>query len=230
MSKLATLMFITVLAVSSLVMVETAFAQSTPKPSVPEFTVSYHAGTIELSIKNQQIGYDSTYHIYFNVRHKSHSAYDWNEVYPIQTRQQSPSEVGVYIHVNLCTNQSDSDYTIISYPAYDNTIDFQVEAILGHDSLRFVPDHDLAPWIGGHYVPDVAYDESSGWSNTKTITVGESQTPTPSPETTPTPTPTITPYQEPQQTEPFEAILDVAIVVAVFGAGLGLLIYLIKRK
>jgi hypothetical protein len=39
MSKLATLLFFTVLTVSSLVMVETAFAQSIPKPSVPEFTL-----------------------------------------------------------------------------------------------------------------------------------------------------------------------------------------------
>jgi hypothetical protein len=47
---------------------------------------------------------------------------------------------------------------------------------------------------------------------------------------TPTPTPTITPYQEPQQTEQFEIIIGAAIAVAVIGAGLGLLIYLIKRK
>ena len=132
--------------------------------------------------------------------------------------------------MNRCFYKHFFVYTIISYPAYDNAIDFQVEAILGHDSLRFVPDHDLAPWVGGHYVPDVAYDASSGWSSTKTITVGESQTSPPSPAKTPTPTPTITPYQEPQQTEQFETILGWAIVVAVFGAGLGLLIYLIKRK
>jgi hypothetical protein len=47
---------------------------------------------------------------------------------------------------------------------------------------------------------------------------------------TPTPTPTITPYQEPQQTEQLEIIIGAAIAVAVIGAGLGLLIYLIKRK
>jgi hypothetical protein len=59
-------------------------------------------------------------------------------------------------------------------------------------------------------------------------------TPTPSPTDSPTPTPTTTPTptppQEPQQTDQFEAILGAAIAVAVIGAGLGLLIYLIKRK
>jgi hypothetical protein len=40
----------------------------------------------------------------------------------------------------------------------------------------------------------------------------------------------MTPYQEPQQTEQFEAILGAVIMAAVIGAGLGLLTYLIKRK
>ena len=45
----------------------------------------------------------------------------------------------------------------------------------------------------------------------------------------PTPTPSTSPSQ-PQQTEPLETIVGAAIVVAVIGAGLGLLAYLIKRK
>ena len=51
------------------------------------------------------------------------------------------------------------------------------------------------------------------------------------------PLPTLTPHrkststtsQEPQQTE-FTTITDVAIVLAVLGAGIGLLVYLVKRK
>jgi hypothetical protein len=46
---------------------------------------------------------------------------------------------------------------------------------------------------------------------------------------TPTPIPTITPYQKPQQTEQ-EILIVVAIVVAVIGVGLGLLIYIKRRK
>jgi hypothetical protein len=47
--------------------------------------------------------------------------------------------------------------------------------------------------------------------------------PTSSPEIT------STPSNEPQSTE-IEVILGVAVTVAVLGAGLGLLVYLIKRK
>lgn len=46
---------------------------------------------------------------------------------------------------------------------------------------------------------------------------------------TPTPTPTTTPYQEPQQIEQ-EIIIGAVIAAAIIGAGLGFLIYLIKRK
>lgn len=56
------------------------------------------------------------------------------------------------------------------------------------------------------------------------------QTPAASPTPTPHQTPTSTPSQEPQQTDQTEAIIGAAIAATVFGAGLGLLIYLIKRK
>jgi parallel beta-helix repeat protein len=56
------------------------------------------------------------------------------------------------------------------------------------------------------------------------------QTPTPTPEQTPATSPTSTPTQKPAQEIPFEAIIGAAIVVAVIGVGLGLLIFLIKRK
>ncbi len=52
--------------------------------------------------------------------------------------------------------------------------------------------------------------------------------PTPPPTNSTTPTPT--PSQEPQQTEQLEIIVGAVILVTLFGAGLGLLIYLIKRK
>jgi hypothetical protein len=98
-------------------------------------------------------------------------------------------------------------------------VDFQVETQVGYytrvyANLQFY----VYTFIG----------DSSGWSATQTLTIGEIQTPTSPPATTPTPTPT--PSQEPQQTEQIEPILGAAIVVAVIIAVLGLLIYLIKRK
>lgn len=52
---------------------------------------------------------------------------------------------------------------------------------------------------------------------------------TPSPSNSPT-SPVTTPSQEPTQNMQFETIVGVAIAIAVLSAGLGLLIYLIKRK
>jgi hypothetical protein len=93
-------------------------------------------------------------------------------------------------------------------------VDFQVEALIGsvhRDASTF-----WAPWV---------FDgEVSGWSNTQTVTIGESQTPEP---TTPTSTPL--PSEQPQTIEQ-DVIFGAAVTVAVLAVGLGLLVYLIKRK
>jgi hypothetical protein len=53
-------------------------------------------------------------------------------------------------------------------------VDFQVEALIGHASSMWVIDHPLAPTIGGHFSPAVAYDTTSDWSSTQTLTIGTS--------------------------------------------------------
>jgi hypothetical protein len=102
---------------------------------------------------------------------------------------------------------------------YEGQVDFQIEALIGYEQgIVTVP--------GAPGTARVITGETSGWSETQTLTITEGQTPTPSPATTPT----STPYQEPRQTLQSEAIAGAAIAAAVIGAGLGLLIYLIKRK
>ena len=100
-------------------------------------------------------------------------------------------------------------------------VEFEVQALIGH------MDVEVTGLLAGNWHTFIG--EPSDWSNTQTLTIGESQTPTPSPAATPTPLPTSTPSQEPQQTE-FTTIIGVAIVVAVFAVGLGFLVYFIKRK
>ena len=106
-------------------------------------------------------------------------------------------------------------------------IDFQIEVLVGHEAEVYINDHPLAPWPIGHYEQAIAFDISSDWSETQTITIGENQTPSPIP-TTPT-SPTPVPYEKPQQLEQ-EVILGLAVTVIVLAVGLGLLVYLIKRK
>jgi hypothetical protein len=233
MSKLATLLFFTVLTASSLVMVETAFAESTLKPSVPEFTLelvgpTYYVNTtysldpntghiianigytnpysaLKINVKNQ--AFDSSYgNLYYNVRVKNHSATDnWVEAYQAWNFYPQQSNDSDYTNVGF----SIEGYNFVGTLA-GCQVDIQVEAMLGRIGRVSTP-------IGGYGF----IGETSGWSETQTISI-PANTPLSS---TPAPSPS-----QPQQTEPLEVVIGVAIVAVVIVAGLGLLIYLIKRK
>jgi hypothetical protein len=209
-----------------------------PIPSVPEFNLKYvdhsydvpptttshtdpytgkvttetHPGyhvenfTIDLTIENQafpaSIDGFSLGMRYF-IEAKGHFEEEWHRQANIDT-------------------QSSSGYTIVSFPAKSyagGTVDFRVKAWLGF----YYPGDAMVPaWY--------LWPRSSDWSNTQTITIPESQTSPPSTLPTPTPNQTPSPSQEPSQTLQFEAVVGLAIAVVVIGGGLGLLLYLIKRK
>lgn len=228
---------------------------SIPKPAVPEFTIelidsSYdvpasssidpytgqtvthpaahiESRTIQVSIKNQPFTpYEITenennwaVNFLYNIRIKGHFSEDWIELY-------RPSD-------GYPSQNYESEYTVLSYTGeYSSTegmefetsvimtsfppsaqVDFQVEAMIG-----YIHHVDAMPFSA-----DVFEGETSGWSNTQTLTIGESQTPTPSPANSPTPSP------QPASTE-LTTIIGATIIAIALGAGLGLLIYLIKRK
>ena len=227
-----------------------------PKPSVPEFTLvlvdsSYdvpttysidpytganvtHSGyhvenkRIGMKIKNQPFTsyYDDslgqTVGFYYNVRFKGSFSEEWTELYRASDG---------YPH-----QWSDSDYTVITFLSETGTtieagafsktfpngahVDYQVEAMIGyvHRVASDIPL--LLPWV--------FTGEKSGWSETLTLTVPISTqlpTITPSPTTTPEPTP-----NETSRTLQSEIFVGAVIAVAVIGTGLGLLIYLIRRK
>jgi hypothetical protein len=244
MSKRATLLFIAILAVSSLILVESAFAQSITKPSVPEFTLkladhSYdvpatysidpHTGqnithpgyhvenkTVDITIKNQPFVSSingTTYQLYYNVRHKGSFEDTWTEL--------SWTE---YTSGTLVP-QSNSQYTVISYSTQsypiNASLDFQIQALMGCYYQR-TPQDPFLPTVTYFGVPAAG---ESKWSSIQTIIISASTPSTPLPTTTPSPTN----YTGVHLTEQ-EVIIIVAIVAAVIGAGLGLLIYLTKRK
>jgi len=166
--------------------------------------------SIEVWIRNQPFTpyTDADGHeinLYYNVRVKGHFEPDWGTP---QTYSESDSAKRV--------PPSNSEYTVltlVNYYSSNAKVDYQVEAVTGYSHL--VSDGHSFP-IGTKF----EIIEESGWSDTQTLTFSESQTPTPSPETTPSPLPS--PYEIP--------IIGVAFIVIVFAAGLGLLIYIIKRK
>jgi len=73
-------------------------------------------------------------------------------------------------------------------------LDFQIQALVGHNSTYWYIQHPLTPTVGGYSAPAVAYDSASGWSNTQTITIGEaSESPAPSPSVPEVPISVIVP-------------------------------------
>lgn len=71
--------------------------------------------------------------------------------------------------------------------------------------------------------------ERSEWSEIQTLTIGEIHTSSPEPTIPTSPTPFPTDYTGVRISET-EIIIGVAIIIAIFCVGLGLLVYLIKRK
>ncbi len=184
MGKVFSILLITILAVSSLMIVESAFAQTTPKPSVPEFTLRlvgppYLLNTtysldpntgqivanigytnpysaLEINVKNQP--YDSTYgNLYYNVRIKNHNATDnWVETYRANYFFPTQSNGSDYTNVG----GSIEDYYFAG-SLVGRQIDIQVEAMLG-GIFRKSPAFSSGDEFRG---------ETSGWSSTQTIDI-----------------------------------------------------------
>jgi hypothetical protein len=195
-----------VLAVSclTLLMVESATAQTTSKPSVPEFTVRIVASSLEVTIKNQPITAhvdtnSSNPSLYYGFRFKDHdNIQDWNyaPIYYV-----GPSSYGTYYKA------STSDYTTVSFPLgrYPLTgildsgqVDLQVMALVGNE----VPtNYENGTVYGFDGVESV-------WSSTQTIDS------------------TLTKEPEPFPT----ALVATASGVSIAMIGVGLLVCSKKRK
>jgi hypothetical protein len=199
-SERLSLFLVVILAVSSLIMVESVSAQSIPKPSVPEFTLKYVAdfydvpttykidsytgekvvdvqgyhvnnSTVQIVIKNQPFTpyTDSNgkyIDLYYNVSYKGYYGENWD----------------YYSHdsaTDFFLKQSTSDNTVISFTRIptNGQIDFRIQAHIGFYTET---GH---PWMDSY---TYRFDgESSGWSNTQTITIPETA------NTSPNPSPTI---------------------------------------
>ncbi|GEM_PF-1653038 len=132
-ASLLVLLLITVLTLSSLDIVGSVFAQSLPKPSVPEFTAKAVGNTIEVTIKNQPLtpyengSYPSLYYMFKYKDHNERVGFEYYDpVYFVL-----PSTYGGYYKA------SDSDFTVVSlsiegrhFPS--GQIDVRVIALVGN--------------------------------------------------------------------------------------------------
>ena len=250
MNKRFTILLVLLLAVSSLLMVQSAFA-SVAQPSVPEFTVNlvsqpydvpttysidrytgenithlgYHVEnkSIELSVKNQPLVWGENYTLYYDVRAKGGFEENWTGLYSY-----SPTAPG------SLPPQSSSQYTMLSFPANypdGSKVDFQVEAVLvNHYKFRTFSDdwlaqHPLAstldPNLEDIYEEEVHVVGTSGGSDTQTVSF-------PSPPLTSTSdlTPETT-TDEPLQTLQLGAIIAAISIVMI---SIALLVYYEKTQ
>jgi len=206
------------------------------EPSVPEFTLEYVDNSYDVpptttSSTDPYTNETTTttipgYHVenwtlqatiknnlcasYYNFRYKGHYEDEWS-YYPFGPN----GSLGYMLSdaFSVPYKASTSDYTVAALPSYffkdipeGGEVDVQVQALFG--DFRAVPYVHLVP------LPAPTYDfyfegTTSDWSDTQTIPISESKTPT---------------------SELGNIIIGVAIASAVIVAGLGLLIYLIKRK
>jgi hypothetical protein len=167
-SKLAGLLLIAILILSSLTIVGSVFAQSISKPSVPDFTVKAVANTLEITIKNQPLtSYENGSYpsLYYGFRFKDHDAgigfWDYDPIYFVL-----PSTYGGYYKA------SDSDSTVVSlslegYHFPSGQIDIQAFALVGNQYPTNMQNGTVYGFEG----------VISGWSNTQTITIPTSLEP-----------------------------------------------------
>jgi hypothetical protein len=219
MGKSFTLAIILLSVASSLILTESAFAQSIPKPFVPEFSLifvdasydvptthtidpytgqditnqGYHVNKIDLVmiIQNQPLVYQYNGSFLYNIHVKGHYAQNWTQLYlndelPIANASSTQTSITIGSLGDVFgKNGLIKDYDLM-VPSGGQE-DFQVQAMIGGF---------FATGIFGHRA---FQGESSGWSNTQTITI-------PASSTSPSPTPTVPEF-------PLLAILSLFFVI-----------------
>jgi hypothetical protein len=208
---------------------------------------------IEVTIKNQPFTpfKDANGHeisLMYNIRWKGHFEDSWNYYAGKQTSMEflhnyfsaSDSQYSTWV-----ATLSFSEYeekvgkyeAFIAPPSDGGEIDFQVEALIGYSTET---DRSCVMLFGpiSHFN---FTGESSGWSNTQTLTIESSVTPTDAPTMTPMPTSSATnlpppddatavPNQDIQATLPENSLLIVVSVTAVVVVALLVVVIVFMRR
>lgn len=176
-SKSFALILILVMAISILsllLLAKPVFAQSIPKPSVPEFTATIISSpadshfvnkTIELSIKNQPAVSNNGF--FYNVRIRINDG-NWSLLYPIDDVPSQSS--GEYTNLSYPSDQPVVEYQYNLGDSIHNlfagdTVDFQVQAMIG--SIHRTSNPNATNQI--EMYPYIFTGEMSNWSSAQTI-------------------------------------------------------------
>jgi hypothetical protein len=208
-NKVFSLLILAILAASSLIMVEFAFAQSIPKPSVPQFHLKvtehsqtlppiyeidqftgknvtlfegayYEWRTLDFTIENQPA--PTPNNLYFNIRYKGEYSSNWTYLYHGDTYVRAQLGQTSIIPFLISGQPVHGDLYHLPIPAGAN-VDFQVEAMIG-GIFRKSPEFASGYEFRG---------ETSSWSNTQTITIPAASVSTSTLNPTSSSNPTITP-------------------------------------
>ena len=228
------LLLVVILAVSSLSIVESAYAQSIPKPSAPVINVqfvnhSYYVPPKTTTSTNPYTGeqvvttsegyyiQNDTFAItlmgqpfanyievnghglslYFVVGSKGHYASQWQNLsshyaVPVQGFLGGYSE-WLLSGDNATYHSDDNGYSIAGFDGviggqYGGQVDFRACAVIGYAlTLQKTPNPNPFDARNPYYTEFVIVQESD-WSDTQTITIGETSSTSPTPNPTPTPT------------------------------------------
>jgi hypothetical protein len=160
---------------------------------------------VEITIKNQPFtpytdpSTGRLINLFYNVRSKGSYGQDWTELFGGR-RSQFLGQADPYFTDGYPSQDSASQVTVVTIGAPSKgQMDIQVEALKGNVLSELTGEGGLLVSIRQY----TFYGEESGWSDTKSVTIGDAAadtiisdgTPTPSP--TPTEAPTDTPTIEP---------------------------------
>ena len=156
MSKALTLLLTAVLLLSSLVIVETVYAQSVPKPLVPEFTLNIENETIVLTIENQPFDVNNSYNysFYYDVRILSIDG-SWRGLYSAEERP---------LQSNLST-------TVLYYPIEESDIFPSVTTVAGIVIPAYGQVYLQVMALVGYLQGTGLIGEVSSWSDSQTVNV-----------------------------------------------------------
>jgi hypothetical protein len=124
-------------------------------------------------------------------------------------------------------------YNYTSLVPEGGQVDFQVQALTGHATQRWVSRSPFTTTVGGYYEDAVAFDAASDWSSTQTITIAAGSNPSTTPDaTTLTPlttSPTSTPITPDSITLPWNMFIAIITILVVVILALSILAFRRRR-